>query len=446
MRIGADEDVVLDHRAVLAGAVVVAGDGAGAYVDVPADGGVADVSKMVRLGAVGHRAVLHFDEIADMNACAQLGAGAQARVGSDDAAGTGFGILDVAEGGDARAGADDGIFQHTMRTDLDAVAEDNTAFEDAAHVDRHVTAAVELAAHVDPVGVEQRDALLHEQQGVAVLVQALQFGQLHLAVHAEHFPGSIGLRRRHRHAFVDRQPHDVGEVVLALRVVVVQGRQPAQQRRGRRDHETRVDLGQGALLIGSIPFLDDALDAPFLVAHDAAIAARFFEVFRQDAKAGTGQPDQARQGRRADQRNVAVEHQRRRIRIEESQCLQDGVSGTQLRLLPDPDEVIGIECLAHRLAAVSIHDADATRSQLARRVQHMGQQRTAAQTVQHLGQVGAHALALAGGEDDDVHDRRIGLRRENSNMRPGGSRMKKGGRSRPLCPATALSAAARSIP
>jgi hypothetical protein len=52
----------------------------------------------------------------------------------------------------------------------------------------------------------------------------------------------VGLRRRHRHALADRQADDVGQVILALRVVVAQRRQPALERRGRRGHEAGVDL------------------------------------------------------------------------------------------------------------------------------------------------------------------------------------------------------------
>jgi hypothetical protein len=295
LRIGADEDVVLDHRAVLVGAVVVAGDGAGADVDVPADGGIADIGEVVGLGAVGHRAVLHFDEVADVHVLAELRAGAQARVGADDAAAAGLGLLDVAEGGDARAGADDGIPQHAMRADLDAVAEHDAALEHAVHVDRHVAAAVELAAHVEPVGVEQGHALLHQQQRIAVLVDALQFGQLHLAVHAEHFPGLVGLGR-HRHALADRQPDDVGQVVLALRVVVAQRRQPAPERRGRRGDEAGVDLADGAFLVRGVALLDDAQDVAVVVAHDAAVAARIVQVLGQHAEAAAGRFDQTRQG------------------------------------------------------------------------------------------------------------------------------------------------------
>src|SRR5687768_17976111 len=51
LHVGADVHIVLDHGAMLVRAVVVAGDGTGADVDVAPDGGVAHVGEVVRLAA-----------------------------------------------------------------------------------------------------------------------------------------------------------------------------------------------------------------------------------------------------------------------------------------------------------------------------------------------------------------------------------------------------------
>src|SRR5882672_1943773 len=66
-RIGADEAVVLDYRAVLGDAVVIAGDGAGADVDALAELRVANVAQVVRLRLWAEAARLHLDEVADMH-------------------------------------------------------------------------------------------------------------------------------------------------------------------------------------------------------------------------------------------------------------------------------------------------------------------------------------------------------------------------------------------
>ena len=83
--VGADEGALADRGLVLEEAVVVAGDGAGAEIGVGADMGVADIGEMVDLGARLDRRGLGLDEIADPDAVAERGAGAQARIGADGA-------------------------------------------------------------------------------------------------------------------------------------------------------------------------------------------------------------------------------------------------------------------------------------------------------------------------------------------------------------------------
>ena len=58
--------IVLNHRAVLVGAVVVGGDRTGAVVHPRAHGGVAQVSEVVGLGALAQSGVFHLDKVADV--------------------------------------------------------------------------------------------------------------------------------------------------------------------------------------------------------------------------------------------------------------------------------------------------------------------------------------------------------------------------------------------
>src|SRR6266850_7607553 len=63
LRVRADENIILDDSAVLVGPIVIAHYGAGADVDVLADLAVADVGKMVGLGAGADVARLDLDEV-----------------------------------------------------------------------------------------------------------------------------------------------------------------------------------------------------------------------------------------------------------------------------------------------------------------------------------------------------------------------------------------------
>src|SRR5262249_36885144 len=87
LAVAADLHAVADHRAVLAEAVVVAGDRARTDVAVAADGRVADVREVVRLGAGADLRLLHLDEVADVDALVQDRAGPELRERSDDRAG-----------------------------------------------------------------------------------------------------------------------------------------------------------------------------------------------------------------------------------------------------------------------------------------------------------------------------------------------------------------------
>ena len=142
---------------------------------------------------------------------------------------------------------------NAVRADAHAVAELDLAFEDAADVDLDVAAAAQRAAQVEARRVGEAHALVHQPLGGAPLVAPLEVGELRRAVDAEHLGLAGGAHADHRRSAGDREADDVGEVVLAGGVVVLQRRQPALQRRGRRRHHAGVDLGDVALRRRSRP-------------------------------------------------------------------------------------------------------------------------------------------------------------------------------------------------
>src|SRR5687767_12021554 len=263
--------LVLDHGAVLVGAVVVAGDGAGADVDVASHRGIADVGEVVGLGAGADVGLLHLDEVADVDFLLEARARAQPRVGADAAILADAGRVDVAERLDARAGADLGVADHAVGADLGAVGELDLALEHAVDIDAHVRPAGQAPAHVDTQGIGERDTGVHQPPRVAALVNALELSELLLAVHAQDLPAVGGLDARQRDLVLERERHYAGQVVLALGVVIVEPGDPVlQARRGQR-HDAGVDLADLALRGARVLLLDDRSDGAAPIAHDAAV-------------------------------------------------------------------------------------------------------------------------------------------------------------------------------
>ena len=152
------------------------------------------------------------------------------------------------------------FFSTQYGADLDVVGELDRAFEHAADVDPHVAAASERAAHVDARGVGKRGARLHQRVGGARLHDALDRRQLRAVVDAEHVRFVGGDVRLDRDALAHRHRDDVGQVELALRIVVVERRDKAAEQRGRRRQRTRVDLVDRALTGARVLLLDDRAD------------------------------------------------------------------------------------------------------------------------------------------------------------------------------------------
>ena len=79
------------------------------------------------------------------------------------------------------------------------------------------------------------------------------------------------------------------------------------------------------------------------------------------------------------------------------------MSGTELLGLQHPGDIVGSERGGHLFAAMAVDHVQPCRVERTRGFQHVAEQRTSRERLQHLGQVRAHARALAGGKDDDPY-------------------------------------------
>ena len=403
----ADEGIVLDHRRVLVRAVVVAGDDTRACVDVIADPAVPDVGEMVRFRSLAEGRVLDLDEVPDVDSARQLCIGAQPRERTDLACGPDAGAFDDAVGADLGVVLDYRVLDHATGADVHPIAKDDVAFEYDVRVDEDIAPGAHAPPDVDSGGIGKARAFTHERLGKALLVEPLERRELHTIVDAEHLFDRFRRHRADRQPVLDRAGDDIGEVVLALRVVVAQALEPAPQLSGAGGEDPGVDLDDVALLAARILFFDDAANAPARVPDNSAIPARVVHHRGNECKAlAAGQRRGFVQRGAVDERHIAVERQHRRVVGNARHCLCDGMAGAELLALLHPLDVgrpLNAGCrrrFAHDAAPV--HDVYARRAEPARRVNDMEEQRPAGEEMKNFRQVRAHALPLPRRENDDV--------------------------------------------
>ncbi len=111
-----------------------------------ADLGITEVGQVIDLGTRTDAGLLGLDEIADMHPSGQPGIRAQTGKGTNLRTGPHFRALDPAMRLDLDIVTDDRIFQHTERSDSDAVTQAHHALEYHVDVDHHILARHDRAA------------------------------------------------------------------------------------------------------------------------------------------------------------------------------------------------------------------------------------------------------------------------------------------------------------
>src|SRR6185436_1763038 len=169
---------------------------------------------------------LDLDEITDVNLVGQTRTRTQPRVRTDSAMLAGHDPIEVRIRSDNCAGADFGVLQYATGTHFRVIGQGHFALEYAVRIDGNIEAAHQFSAHIETPRVGQRHAFSHQLARAFELVNALQVGELFLAVDAKNFPGLGRMNRAYQRFRGKRQGHDVGEVVLLLRISIGQLFQP----------------------------------------------------------------------------------------------------------------------------------------------------------------------------------------------------------------------------
>ena len=170
-----------------------------------------------------------------------------------------------------RVGADLAIAQKAVRPDTHTVTEADLPAHDDVDVDEDIATHRNRAADIDPGRIGQRCTRKHELGRTLGSQRGLELGQLNLVVGTEHFGLARGGDRVNPGTASRCGDDDVGEVVLALCVIVLECRKPCAKEPGRSSHDARVHFLDGSLLGVRVLLFDDARDVARIVANDAPV-------------------------------------------------------------------------------------------------------------------------------------------------------------------------------
>src|SRR5690606_14849069 len=125
------------------------------------------------------------------------------------------------------------------RLDADIIADANAGAEEDAGLDHHVAAEFGIMAEPHLLGIDQRRAVPHRAGAPAHLRNLLGLGKLGAVVDAEKFR----LRPAHEsagEAAANRKADEIGEIIFALRIAVVDGGNQAFQMRAADRHNAGI--------------------------------------------------------------------------------------------------------------------------------------------------------------------------------------------------------------
>ena len=233
------------------------------------------------------------------------------------------------------------------------------------------------------------------------LENTLEFGQLEFVVHACGQMGGADLDGMNFDTVGNGFGDEVGQIVFALGIVAGKAVQPSFEFGVGQNQNAGVDFFHGFLGGIGVFFFDNGGYAAVAVADDAAQTCRVVGHVGQQADFVACGFEQGFEGGCVNQGDVAVQHQRAAFGRQVRQGGFDGVAGTELFGLLNPND-IAFDGVQDLLFAVADDDADVLRIQGGGGVDNALNHGKAADAVQHFGYFGVHARAFAGGEDDDI--------------------------------------------
>ena len=275
-----------------------------------------------------------------MRAFQQLSARTQTGEWADGTSRFQMGIFHHAVRADFAVVTDSGVFNHAARADFNAMAQYHVAFKDNVSINFDIAPMRQGATQVKTRRVAQHYACQQQFFCLFGLINAFKAGKLQTVIHAVSFTDTRRVNRGNLTTFVVCHGDNIGDIELALRIVIVELRQPALQIRAVSNQDTGVDLLNLTLCVGGIFVLNDAGHFAVLTGN-TTITAWIVQHHRQQANSALRLGfTQALQRFNGDQRHVAVEHQNIFVIREERRSLLHRMTGAQLFSLQHPVQVV----------------------------------------------------------------------------------------------------------
>ncbi len=306
------------------------------------------------------------------------------------------------EGADPHAVADGRLFDMAEGQNLDVVADRHTGTEHHVWADGDVAAQprVERQEHAGRVG--QGRPCRHRQGAQADLHQRLGHRQVGAGVDAQHLFG----RRLDDGAVAavgTGQGDHVGQIVLALGVVVADPVQPSEQAGSVDGHDAGIAQIDAELLGRRVAGLADGLERTVRPQHQPPVGRRIVgpepEHHHRRCRIGPARHAHGLEGFRRDQRRIAEDDEH--VALETGQGFarrQNGMGGAQPRLLHDAG--MRGDGLGHAGGVAADDNDDLLGTEAFQRRHDMADHRQAGDGVQNLRFPGFHTRAEARGEND----------------------------------------------
>ena len=120
------------------------------------------------------------------------------------------------------------VLDHAIRTNHHVVFNHYATFEDHVNVDQHITPDADFAAHIKARRVAQGHTQCHQTAAFTHLIVTFQFTELLAVVGALYFHRVQRMFGGHDQTIVHRHCDHVGQVILALCIVVRQAAHPVR--------------------------------------------------------------------------------------------------------------------------------------------------------------------------------------------------------------------------